>query len=102
MTTSTVPAKPEAKITPDFDGGTFRFVGQAIRTHHLEYTVTDGTKTATGRVRVEVSAPPERDTTPITVPHTAFLRQDQPMEVDVLATDIDPTGGVLGLWQPRT
>lgn len=92
---SAVPAKPEARITPDFDGGTFRFVGEAVRTHYLEYTVTDGGDTATGRVRVEVSAPPERDTTPITVPHTAFLRADQPMEVDVLATDIDPTGGVL-------
>ncbi|MBM7504309.1 Ig-like domain-containing protein [Agromyces aurantiacus] len=90
-----VPAKPEARITPDFDGGTFRFVGEAVRTHYLEYTVTDGAQTATGRVRVEVSAPPERDTTPITVPHTAFLRAGHPTEVDVLATDIDPTGGVL-------
>ncbi|GGI47804.1 hypothetical protein BCL57_002515 [Agromyces flavus] len=97
---SAVPAKPEARITPDFDGGTFRFVGEAIRTHYLEYTVTDGAKTATGRVRVEVSAPPERDTTPITVPHTAFLRQDHPMEVDVLATDIDPIGGVLIITGP--
>jgi hypothetical protein len=31
----------------------------------------------------------------VTVPHTAFLRLEQPMEVDVLATDIDPTGGLL-------
>ena len=66
-----------------------------VRTHYLEYTVTDGTKTATGVVRVDVSAPPDRDTTPITVPHTAFLRAEQPVDVDVLATDIDPTGGVL-------
>ena len=29
------------------------------------------------------------------VPHTAFLRAEQPIDVDVLATDIDPTGGVL-------
>ncbi|BDZ53602.1 hypothetical protein GCM10025870_06750 [Agromyces marinus] len=90
---SAVPAKPKAEITPDFDSGTFRFRSEDVRTHYLEYTVTDGGETATGLVRVEVSAPPERDTTPITVPHTAFLRLDQPMEVDVLATDIDPTGG---------
>ena len=57
--------------------------------------MTDGTQTATGIVRVDVSAPPDRDTTPITVPHTAFLRLQQPVDVDVLATDIDPTGGVL-------
>jgi hypothetical protein len=90
-----VPAKPEAQLTADFDGGTFRFRSDAVRTHYLEYTVTDGAHTATGQVRVEVQAPPERDTTPITVPHTAFLRAQHPVEVDVLATDIDPTGGVL-------
>ncbi|KRC58462.1 hypothetical protein ASE14_17900 [Agromyces sp. Root81] len=100
---SAVPAKPDAQLTPDFDGGTFRFASSAVRTHYLEYTVTDGTWTTTGRVRVDVSAPPELDTTPITVPHTAFLRVEQPVDVDVLATDIDPTGGVLiltGLGEP--
>ncbi len=90
-----VPAKPDVQLTPDFDAGSFRFTSTAERTHHLEYSVTDGSRTATGVVRVDVSAPPDRETTPITVPHTAFLRSDQPVDVDVLATDIDPTGGVL-------
>ena len=92
---SAVPAKPDVELTPDFDGGSFRFTSSAVRTHVIEYSVTDGTVTATGTVRVDVSAPPDRDTTPITVPHTAFLRANQPFDVDVLATDIDPTGGVL-------
>ena len=92
---SAVPAKPDVQLTPDFDGGSFRFTSMDVRTHYLEYSVTDGTDTATGLVRVDVSAPPDRDTTPITVPHTAFLRLQQPVDVDVLATDIDPTGGVL-------
>ena len=90
-----MPAKPDVQLTPDFDAGSFRFTSSAVRTHYLEYSVTDGTRTATGTVRVDVSAPPDRDTTPITVPHTAFLRLQQPVDVDVLATDIDPTGGVL-------
>ncbi|RXZ46502.1 fibronectin type III domain-containing protein [Agromyces fucosus] len=101
---SAVPAKPDAQLTPDFDGGTFRFVSSAVRTHSLEYTVTDGTWTTTGVVRVDVSAPPELGTTPITVPHTAFVRNSEPVDVDVLATDIDPTGGVLiltGLGEPE-
>ncbi|PWC03160.1 fibronectin type III domain-containing protein [Agromyces badenianii] len=100
---SAVPAKPDTQLTPDFDGGTFRFTSAAVGTHYLEYTVTDGAHTTTGRVRVDVSAPPERDTTPITVPHTAFVRLTQSVDVDVLATDIDPTGGVLiltGLGEP--
>ncbi|WP_448809474.1 Ig-like domain-containing protein [Agromyces bauzanensis] len=92
---SAVPNKPDVTLTPDFDGGSFRFTSVAVRTHYLEYTVTDGNRSATGVVRVDVSEPPDRETTPITVPHTAFLRANQPVDVDVLATDIDPTGGVL-------
>ena len=95
VTLSAVPAKPEVELTPDYDRGTVRFTSDSVRTHYLEYTVTDGNETATGVVRVDVSAPPDRDTRPITVPHTAYLRADQPVDVDVLATDIDPTGGVL-------
>ncbi|WP_394551424.1 Ig-like domain-containing protein [Agromyces sp. MMS24-JH15] len=85
----------DVKLLPDFDGGTIRFSSDVPRTHLVEYSVADGGQTTTGLIRVEVSAPPERDTTPITVPHTAFLRVGQPGEVDVLAGDIDPTGGVL-------
>ncbi|KQM84017.1 Ig-like domain-containing protein [Agromyces sp. Leaf222] len=95
---TSVPAKQDAVITPDYDGGTFRFKSSAERTHYLEYVVTDGSSApVTGLIRVEVEAGSDRDTMPITVPHTAFLRVGQPMDVDVLATDIDPTGGVLVL-----
>ncbi|GLI25965.1 fibronectin type III [Agromyces rhizosphaerae] len=90
-----VPAKPDVVLVPDFDQGTFRFTSDAVGTHYLEYTVTDGDQTAVGVVRVDVAAPPDADTTPVTVPHTAFLRVRQTVDVDVLATDIDPTGGVL-------
>lgn len=96
-TLSAVPATVEARPVPDYDGGTVRLGGLAVGTHYLEYTVTDGSRTATGAIRVEVSEPPEHDTTPITVPHTAFLQVGRPGEVDVLATDIDPNGGVLVL-----
>ncbi|ANJ27567.1 Ig-like domain-containing protein [Agromyces aureus] len=95
---TSVPAKQDTLITPDYDGGTFRFKSSAERTHYLEYVVTDETAApVTGLIRVEVQAASDRDATPITVPHTAFLRADQPMDIDVLATDIDPTGGVLVL-----
>ncbi len=90
-----VPAKPDVELVPDFDRGTFRFTSDAVGTHYLEYTVADGDQTAVGVVRVDVAAPPDADTTPVTVPHTAFLRVGKPADVDVLATDIDPTGGVL-------
>ncbi|WP_353809378.1 Ig-like domain-containing protein [Agromyces sp. SYSU T00194] len=90
-----VPAKPDVTLVPDFDTGTFRFTSDVVGTHYLEYTASDGDQSAVGVVRVDVAAPPDADTTPITVPHTAFLRAGKPSDVDVLATDIDPTGGVL-------
>ena len=92
---SSVPTKPEVTITPDFDGGSFRFASAAIGVHEIEYAVTDGALTATGRIRVDVSAAPDANSTPITVPHTTFVRGQQATLVDVLATDIDPAGGVL-------
>jgi hypothetical protein len=92
---SSVPAKPDVTITADFDGGRFRFASKVLGVHEIEYAVTDGAITATGRIRVDVSAPPDANSTPITVPHTAFVRGLKATIVDVLATDIDPAGGVL-------
>ncbi len=92
---SNVPAKADASITPDFLGGTFRFSSDQAGTHNLDYAVTDGVITATGTIRIEVKAPPGAKTQPIAVQHTAFIREQTTQNVDVLATDIDPSGGVL-------
>lgn len=92
---SSVPAKPDATLTPDYEGGTFRFSSTQIGTHYVDYAVTDGVTTTTGLVRVDVQAPPEANTQPVAVPHTAFIHAQSTQEVDVLATDFDPAGGVL-------
>ena len=92
---ASVPGKPDVTITPDFDGGTFRFSSGSIGTHYLDYSVTDGVQNATGIVRVDVSAPPNGPTTPITVPHVAYVHTQSTGTIDPVATDIDPTGGVL-------
>lgn len=101
---STVPTKADATITPDYQGGTFRFESDQAGTHNIEYSATDGVVTATGVVRVEVKAPPGAKTAPIAVPHTAFIREQSTQDVDVLSTDIDPSGGVLlvtGVTEPE-
>lgn len=90
-----VPSKADATITADYQGGTFRFDSDQPGTHNIEYSVTDGVVTTTGLVRVEVKAPPGAKTAPIAVPHTAFIREQSTQDVDVLSTDIDPSGGVL-------
>ncbi|GIT79169.1 fibronectin type III [Leifsonia sp. LS1] len=100
---ATVPTKADATITPDYQGGTFRFESDQPGTHNIEYSVTDGVVTTTGVVRVEVKAPPGAKTAPIAVPHTAFIREQSTQDVDVLSTDIDPSGGVLlvtGVTEP--
>ena len=66
-----------------------------VRTHYVEFTVTDGTQTATGLVRIDVQAPPDANTRPITVPRTIFVTTLASDTVDPTTTDIDPAGGVL-------
>ena len=46
-------------------------------------------------VRIDVSAPPDANTVPITVPITMFVTTLRSQTVDPTTTDIDPAGGVL-------
>ncbi|MEP6842433.1 MAG: Ig-like domain-containing protein, partial [Pseudolysinimonas sp.] len=90
-----VPAKAGVTIVPSFDAGTFTFESDVVGTHYLEFTVTDGDQNATGLLRVDVSAPPNANTRPITVPKTIFVTTLGSDTVDPTQTDIDPAGGVL-------
>ncbi len=92
---ASVPTKAGVTITPSYESGLFRFVSTEVRTHYLEYTVSDGAQTSTGIVRVDVASPPDANTKPITVPKTVFVQTLRDARVDVAATDIDPAGGVL-------
>ncbi len=92
---NSVPAKADVTITPSYETGTFRFTSSAIRSHYLEYVVTDGTRTVTGLVRVDVTSPPDANTKPITVPKTVFVKTLRNERIDVAGTDVDPAGGVL-------
>ncbi|MDX2025305.1 Ig-like domain-containing protein [Microcella sp.] len=92
---SAVPEKSGVTITPNLDRGVFRFSSEEVRTHYLEYVVTDNTTTATGIIRVDVVAPPDAGSAPITVPKTAFVRTLSSATVAVATVDIDPGGGVL-------
>ena len=92
---SSVAQRTGATITVNPDSGTFRFTGDQVRTFNLEYVVTDGDQTATGTVRIDVAAPPEANTRPITVPKTVFVTSLSSETIDIAGTDIDPSGGVL-------
>ncbi|MBX3091728.1 MAG: tandem-95 repeat protein [Cryobacterium sp.] len=92
---SSVPARTGADITASPDSGTFRFTSSQVRTFSLEYVVTDGDQTATGTLRIDVAAPPDANTRPITVPKTVFVKSLSSETVDIANSDFDPAGGVL-------
>ncbi|MCU1551494.1 MAG: tandem-95 repeat protein [Glaciihabitans sp.] len=92
---NSVPSKTGVTITPSYESGTFRFESTQISTHYLDYVVTDGNLSVTGVVRVDVMAPPDPSSKPITIPKTVFVRSLSSAEVDVADSDIDPSGGVL-------
>lgn len=89
-----VPAKSGATITPNFADGTFAFSSTQVGTHYVDFTVTDGTRVASGLVRVVVASP-DANSKPITVPKTIFVSALSSQTIDPTATDIDPAGGVL-------
>ncbi|OIH93494.1 Ig-like domain-containing protein [Curtobacterium sp. MCBA15_001] len=95
VTLTSVSSTSGVTITPSYDAGTFRVDSSAVGDHQVEYTVTDGTKTASGVVRITVLAPPDASTAPITTPKTVFVTTLSTKDTDVTATDIDPAGGVL-------
>lgn len=90
-----VPERAGSRIEPSFEAGTFTFVSDEVRTHYVEFTVTDGDQTATGLVRIDVAAPPDANTRPVTVPRTVFITTLASETIDPTTTDIDPAGGVL-------
>ncbi len=90
-----VPPKAGTTIVASFEAGTFTFQSEQVGTHYIEFTVTDGTQTATGTVRIDVSAPADASTRPITVPKTMFITSQSSQTVDPPTSDIDPAGGVL-------
>jgi hypothetical protein len=92
---NSVPARAGVTLTPSYDAGTFQFESTQVGTHYLDYVVTDGADSVTGAVRVDVVAPPESNTKPITIPKTVFVRALSASTVDIADSDIDPSGGVL-------
>lgn len=90
-----VPEKSGSTIVPRLGRGTFTFVSDQVRTHYLEYTVSDGVRSTIGIIRVDVAPAPSGDLAPIATPKSLFIPSLSTRSIDVTATDIDPSGGVL-------
>ncbi|MFC4225117.1 Ig-like domain-containing protein [Lysinibacter cavernae] len=84
-----------AKVKLDTDSGTVRFTASEPGSYLLDYKVTDGVSSGSGKLRFEVQPMPEGESIPVTVPASAFLYLGQTETINVLASDYDPAGGVL-------
>jgi hypothetical protein len=82
-------------VQTDLAAGAVTIVPQSLRKYSLPYNVSYGAGSAKGTIRVVVEPAPTKPQDPNVMPDTAVLRGQQPVVVDVLANDYDPSGGVL-------
>jgi hypothetical protein len=95
VTLTSVSSAPGVTVKPSYDTGVVRVEARTPGDWQVEYTVSDGTKTASGTIRITVLAPPAASAAPVTTPKTVFVTTLSSKDVDVTATDVDPAGGVL-------
>lgn len=81
----------------NLEAGTITFTAATAGVYYLTYLVTDGPAVAVGLVRVDVAPVDAVAGPPVAVRDRALLPSDGSVLVDVLANDVDPTGGVLVL-----
>ncbi|GIL34755.1 Ig-like domain-containing protein [Phycicoccus sp. DTK01] len=82
------------QVDTDLATGTVTVTGNAPGTFELSYSAVTGAGAAPGRIRVDLTAPPE-GAPPVSVPDNATLHDQAPAMVDVLANDYSPRGDVL-------
>ncbi|QKE84546.1 Ig-like domain-containing protein [Arthrobacter sp. NEB 688] len=82
------------QVDTDLATGTVTVTGNAAGTFELSYSAVTGAGAAPGRIRVDLTAPPE-GAPPVAVPDNATLHDQAPAMVDVLANDYSPRGDVL-------
>ncbi|RFA17405.1 hypothetical protein B7R22_00600 [Subtercola boreus] len=86
-----------ATVVPDYTTGTFSFVSPTPGTYYVPYAVTNGPKSSTNLVRVDVLADVATDAAPIAVRDVALLTKGHSVLVNVLGNDFDPAGGILAV-----
>ncbi|QGH69546.1 Ig-like domain-containing protein [Pseudactinotalea sp. HY158] len=85
-----------ATISPRLDDGIFTLTAPAAGSYYVQYTAAnDDGLSAEGLVRVDVSDPVQAP--PTAVADTALLPPGGTVLVDVLANDVDPSGGVIAV-----
>ncbi|MGI8646198.1 MAG: Ig-like domain-containing protein, partial [Nocardioides sp.] len=85
-----------ADIKTDLVEGTITFSSQTPRTYLLDYDAAYGSAPiAGGRIRVDVREPQRPALDPVAMPDQVTIFGQAATMVDVLANDVDPSGGML-------
>ncbi|WP_193609627.1 Ig-like domain-containing protein [Nocardioides lijunqiniae] len=91
-----VAATGGADVRTDIVGGTVTFRSAQPRTYFLDYDTRYGNAPfARGRIRVDVRKAEKNPDAPVAMPDNVTLYGQAATLVDVLANDVDPTGGLL-------
>lgn len=95
-----IPGQAGATISTDRESGIVTFEADKPGTHFLDYDAAYGNAPlARGTIRVDVRARTQRPKDPVAMPDTLTLYGQAPGLVDVLANDLDPSGGLLVVQQ---
>jgi hypothetical protein len=85
-----------AEVRTDLVEGTITFRSRTARTFLLDYDAAYGSAPiAAGRIRVDVREPARKPPAPVAMPDQVTLFGQASTMVDVLANDVDPSGGML-------
>ncbi len=85
-----------ADVRTDLVEGTITFRSAQPKTYFVDYDAKYGNAPfARGKIRVDVRAPKRPPEEPVAMPDNVTLFGQAPTLVDVLANDVDPTGGLL-------
>lgn len=92
----TIASPANATVATDSAAGLVTFLATQAGTYPLTYQAAFGSaKTATGQIRVDVEPKPSNQGGPVAMPDVAVLKGQQPVTIDVLANDSDPSGSLL-------
>ncbi len=92
-------ATPSAdqSLEVDYEQGTAMFSATRVGVHELEYQVSDGPNSDTGKIRIDVNDPASVSKTPSAQNDLALLPDNSSVLVPVLDNDSDPARGVLAV-----
>ncbi|WP_148611356.1 fibronectin type III domain-containing protein [Nocardioides rubriscoriae] len=85
-----------AEVRTDLVDGTISFTADQPRTYFLDYDLRYGNAPFdAGRIRVDVKAPDRPPAAPVAMPDSLTVYGQAASLVDVVANDVDPSGGIL-------